>query len=76
MVEVSASGAVLSSFNFSALASGSDGVAIYRDRSIYDIAEAGPTMFVLRVPTRVPSPPGWVLAVGAAGLLFGGARRR
>ena len=76
LLEVSASGAVLSSFDFSALASDAEGVTIDFDGNIYVVAETGPTMFVLSAPTPVPLPAGWVFAVSGVGLLIGGARRR
>lgn len=75
LLEVDAFGTVLSSFDFSALASDAEGVTIDFDGNIYVVAETGPSMYVLSAPQPVPLPPGLVLAASGLALLFARARR-
>lgn len=76
LLQVSRSGAILSSFDFSAFADDAEGVTIGPDGTIYLVAESGtvgsaPTLFVL---TAIPEP-GSVGLIGA-GLATLGLRRR
>ncbi len=76
LLEVNRSGAILSSFDFAALASDAEGVTIDFDGNIYVVAETGPTLFVLS-PTPVPLPPAILLgATGLAALVGQAAARR
>lgn len=73
LLEVSRTGTVLSSFDFTALASDAEGVAIDADGVIYVVGET-PAMYVL-TPPPVPEPGTYAL-LGAGLVLAGGFARR
>ena len=73
LLEVSRSGTVLSSFDFTALASDAEGVTIDGDGVIYVVGET-PAMYVL-TPPPIPEPGTYAL-LGAGLVLVGGLARR
>ena len=70
LLEVDPHGAILSSFDFSSLASDAEGVTIDFDGNIYVVAETGPTLLVLSAPQPVPLPPSMALAASGLALLL------
>jgi hypothetical protein len=74
LLEVSRSGAVLSSFDFSALASDAEGVTIDADGVIYVVGET-PAMYVL-TPPPIPEPETYALLGAGLALVGAFARRR
>ncbi len=74
LLEVSRSGAVLSSFDFSALASDAEGVTIDADGVIYVVGET-PAMYVL-TPPPIPEPETYALLGAGLALVSAFTRRR
>jgi uncharacterized protein YjiK len=75
LMEVSRSGQILSSFDFSAIASDAEGVTIDGNGVIYIVGET-PRMYVLAPTPPVPEPEVAALMLAGLGLVGAFARRR